>query len=82
LLVHRENVTQLIQAVKPSPPRFPIGSLVQGKENKRAKRHGYANRLALVTEASGGYMYLSWTSGEKDRYRKCYPERDFQLAGR
>ena len=77
----RENVTQLIQAVKPSPPRFPIGSLVQGKENKRAKRHGYARRLAIVTEASGGYMYLSWTSGKKDSYRKCYPERDFQLVG-
>ena len=78
---YRDNVTQLIQTVKPSPPKFPIGSLVQGKENKRAKRHGYARRLAIVTEASGGYMYLSWTSGKKDSYRKCYPERDFQLVG-
>ena len=77
---YRDNVTQLIQTVKPSPPKFPIGSLVQGKENKRARRHGYAGLLAIVTEASGGYMYLDWTSGKKDSYRKCYPERDFQLA--
>ena len=77
---HRDNLTQLINAVKPPEPKFPIGSLVQGKENKRAQRQGYANRLAIVTEA-GRYMYLKWVSGKEDRYRISYPERDFQLAG-
>ena len=60
--------------------RFPVGSLVQGKENKRAQRQGYANRLAIVTEA-GQYMYLKWVSGKEDAYRISYPERDFKLAG-
>jgi hypothetical protein len=76
---HRDNLTQLINAVKPPEPKFPIGSLVQGKENKRAQRQGYASRLAIVTEA-GSYMYLKWVSGDDDRYRVAYPERDFQLA--
>jgi hypothetical protein len=76
---HRDNLTQLINAVKPPEPKFPVGSLVQGKENKRAQRQGYANRLAIVTEA-GSYMYLKWVSGDDDRYRVAYPERDFQLA--
>ena len=77
---HRDNLTQLINAVKPPEPKFPVGSLVQGKENKRAQRQGYANRLAIVTEA-GRYMYLKWVSGKEVRYRISYPERDFQLAG-
>ena len=77
---YRENVTQLINAVKPPEPKFPVGSLVQGKENKRAQRQGYANRLAIVTEA-GQYMYLKWVSGKEDVYRISYPERDFKLAG-
>ena len=76
---HRDNLTQLIHAVKPPEPKFPVGSLVQGKENKRAQRQGYASRLAIVTEA-GQYMYLKWVSGDDDRYRISYPERDFQLA--
>ena len=75
-----DNVTQLINYVKPPEAKFPVGTLVQGKENKRAQRQGYANRLAIVTEA-GRYMYLKWVSGKEDTYRIYYPERDFHLPG-
>lgn len=74
-----DNVTQLINWVKPPEAKFPVGSLVKGKDNKRANRMGYAGRLAIVTEA-GRYMYLKWVSGNDDRYRIAYPERDFQLV--
>jgi len=73
---HRDNLTQLINAVKPPAPKFPVGTLVRGKDNKRATRQGYAGRLAVVTEA-GKYMYLNWTDGRQDDYLFHYPERDF-----
>ena len=41
---HLDNVSQLIRAVKPPEPKFPVGTLVRGKTNKRATRLGYANR--------------------------------------
>ena len=74
---HRDNLTQLINAVKPPEAKYPTGTLVKGKDNKRATRQGYAGRLAIVTE-SGRYMYLNWTDGKQDSYRISYPERDFE----
>ena len=76
---HLDNVTQLIRSVKKPEPKFPVGSLVRGKDNKRANRNGYAGRLAIVTEA-GDYMHLKWTDSNEDRYRVTYPERDFEKA--
>ena len=72
------NVTQLIRSVKKAEPKFPLGSLVRGKNNKRATRQGYAGRLAIVTEA-GNYMNLKWTDGNQSRYHVTYPERDFEV---
>jgi len=73
----RDNLTQLINAVKPPEPKYPVGTLVRGKDNKRAKRQGYAGRLGIVTNA-GQYMYLNWADGKQDSYRISYPERDFE----
>jgi len=73
----RDNLTQLINAVKPPEPKYPVGTLVKGKDNKRATRQGYAGRLGIVTN-SGQYMYLNWTDGKQDSYRISYPERDFE----
>ena len=58
-------------------PKYPVGTLVRGKDNKRAKRQGYAGRLGIVTNA-GQYMYLNWADGKQDSYRISYPERDFE----
>ena len=76
---HLSNVTQLIRSVKKPEAKFPLGSLVRGKNNKRATRQGYANRLAIVT-AAGDYMHLKWTDGNQAHYRITYPERDFEKA--
>lgn len=75
---HVDNVTQLIRAVKVPEPKFPVGALVRGKDNKRANRHGYANRTAIVLEG-GNYMKLSFTDGHTGGNSSwvTYPERDF-----
>ena len=76
---HLDNVSQLIRAVKPPEAKFPIGTLVRGKDNKRANRLGYANRTAIVVDA-GNYMKLSFTDGQTgpgNPSYATYPERDF-----
>tara|TARA_Y100000592_G_scaffold88717_1_gene144895 strand:- start:510 stop:1028 length:519 start_codon:yes stop_codon:yes gene_type:complete len=85
------NATQLIDRLVPPPPKFTPGVLVRGKlENKRAKRHGYAGKTALVTGASGKYMSLQFVSSEDDEWLSnthtnswntlTYPVRDFELV--
>lgn len=85
------NATQLIDRLVPPPPKFTPGVLVRGKtENKRAKRHGYAGKTALVTKASGKYMSLQFVSSEDSEWfettqsnawnRMSYPVRDFELV--
>tara|TARA_R110000824_G_scaffold366_3_gene2632 strand:+ start:2621 stop:3088 length:468 start_codon:yes stop_codon:yes gene_type:complete len=73
-----DNVTQLIRSVKKPEPKFPLGSLVRGKNNKRATRQGYAGRMAIVTEA-GDYMKLKWIDTPQTSYYTTYPERDFEV---
>ena len=46
-----DNVTQLIHACKPPEPKYKPGQLVRGKQNKRAKRWGFAGKVGLVTSA-------------------------------
>jgi len=86
-----DNATQLIDRLAPPPPKFTPGVLVRGKaENKRAKRHGYAGKTALVTGASGKYMSLQFVSSEDNEWltstqtnawsRFTYPVRDFELV--
>ena len=85
------NGTQLIDRLKAPPVKFTPGTLVRGKvQNKRAKRHGYAGKTALVTGASGKYMSLQFVSSEEDNWlnstsanawnRMNYPVRDFELV--
>ena len=83
------NATQLIDRLEPAPSKFTPGVLVRGKtENKRAKRHGYAGKTALVTKASGKYMSLqfvndSWvdeTAAHSWRGQLTYRTRDFELV--
>ena len=70
-----DNGTQLLDYLKPPAGKFPIGTLVRGKDNKRATRQGYAGRLAMVM-SSGKWMQLHWC--EEGMHNGNYPERDFE----
>jgi hypothetical protein len=57
----RDNITQICESLLPSPPKFPAGSLVRGKENKRAQRWGFSGAVGLVVEVQGGdYIKVRW----------------------
>ena len=78
----RDNITQLCHSMLPPPPKFPAGSLVRGRDNKRANRQGYAGKVGLVMPNRGSsYTKVAWI-GETEP--KCgwqtYPERDLELA--
>ena len=73
-----DNVTQLINYVKPPAPKFELGTLVKGKDNKRANRQGYANRVGVVIRA-GRYMGIQWAGDDKAHWTS-YPQNDFVLA--
>jgi hypothetical protein len=76
-----DNVTQLINYVKPPAPKFELGALVKGKDNKRANRQGYANKLGVVTR-NGRYMGVEWVDSGLKNYASwaSYPQNDFILA--
>ena len=79
----RDNITQVCESLLPSPPKFVAGSLVRGKQNKRAMRQGYAGRVGLVMpEGGNGYVRVAWT-GATPNHRgiwPTYPERDLEPA--
>ena len=79
----RDNITQVCESLLPSPPKFVAGSLVRGKQNKRAIRNNYAGRVGLVMPDGGnGYVRIAW-AGATPNHRgnwPTYPERDLELA--
>jgi hypothetical protein len=78
----RDNITQVCESLLPPPPKFPAGSLVRGKQTKRAIRHGWAGKVGLVTKAQGGgWCFIEWIGkGPKPLRPISYPERDFELV--
>ena len=76
------NATQLVDRLKSPPAKYPASSLVRGKDNKRAKRFGYAGKHALVTRADDArYLTLQFVGDEDSfTYNNCYPARDFELV--
>ena len=78
----RDNITQVCESLLPSPPKYPVGSLVRGKQNKRAMRQGYAGRVGLVMEAKAGdYARIAWTGETQPRWGwPTYPTRDLEPA--
>ncbi len=78
----RDNITQVCESLLPSPPKYPVGSLVRGKQNKRAMRQGYAGRVGLVmTAASGDHARIAWTGETQPRWGwPSYPTRDLEPA--
>jgi hypothetical protein len=73
------NCTQMLNAIDPRPPKFPEGSLVRGKNNKRAMRLGISGRIGLVTKINSYsyYILLMTDTGQTERYSY---ERDLELA--
>ena len=78
----RDNITQLCQSMLPPPPKFPAGSLVRGKQNKRAIRQGYAGKVGLVMPNRGStYTKVAWVGETEPKWGwQTYPERDLELA--
>ena len=79
----RDNITQVCESLLPKPPKFVAGSLVRGKQNKRAIRNNYAGRVGLVMPDGGnGYVRIAWTGATPNHHGNwpTYPERDFELA--
>lgn len=78
----RDNITQVCESLLPSPPKYPVGSLVRGKQNKRAIRQGYAGRVGLVMcAAAGDYARIAWTGEVQPRFGwPTYPTRDLEPA--
>jgi len=80
----RDNITQVCESLLPSPPKFTAGSLVRGKQNKRAIRQGYAGKVGLVMPDGGnGFVRVAWVGD--DSYSKrfgypTFPERDLEVA--
>ena len=80
----RDNITQVCESLLPPPPKFPVGSLVRGKSNKRAIRQGYAGKVGLVMAEGGcGFARIAWV-GDKSNSKRfgwpTFPERDLELA--
>ena len=77
---YRENLTQVLHILLPPPSKYPAGSLVRGKANKRATRCGYAGKVGLVMKADGGsYLHVAWTGEPKPTYGwPCVPQRDIE----
>jgi hypothetical protein len=75
---HADNITQALNTVAPLPPKYPVGSLVRFKTNKRNKRHRLAGTVALVTQAESGGLYTLQWNGSADRYNPTYSERDLE----
>ena len=80
----RDNITQVCESLLPKPAKYPVGSLVRGRQNKRAIRRGYAGLVGLVTKANpGGYIFVDWVGEGPPRIGTCpvsYPERDLEPA--
>ena len=74
-----DNATQMINTLCPPPPKFPVGTLVKGKDNKRANRFGMAGRVGLVITigAYGQYIMLMSDTGLEENYSY---ERDLEAA--
>ena len=74
-----DNATQMLNRLVPPKPKFAVGSLVRGKDNKRANRMGYAGKVGLVIQA-GEYMMIDWVGEERPRHNTSYPQRDIELV--
>ena len=75
-----DNITQALNYIVPLPAKYPVGSLIRFKNNKRMNRSKMAGKIALVIEAASGGSYKVRYDGSQDRYNPYYSERDLELV--
>ena len=73
-----DNITQALNYMAPLPPKYPVGSLVRFKSNKRNHRWNLAGKVALVIQAEAGGNYKLQYEGSEDRYSPFYAQRDIE----
>jgi hypothetical protein len=73
-----DNITQALNWTAPLPPKYPPGTLVRFKDNKRNGRSRLTGIVALVMEAQTGGTYKVQYAGQKDRYHPYFSERDLE----
>jgi len=76
----RDNIKQVCESLLPPPSKYPAGSLVRGKTNKRASRQGFAGHVGLVMRAADGYCEVRWVGVPEPRWKLTYSERDLELV--
>ena len=74
-----DNITQALNTIAPLPPKYPVGSLVRFKDNKRNNRWKLAGKVALVIQAEAGGNYKVQYDGSEDRYNPFYSQRDLEM---
>ena len=79
---YRSNISQVCEALLPTPPKYPIGSLVRGKQTKRAERLGFAGKVGLVMGArSNSSITVNWLGDGKPNYGyNSFSARDLEVA--
>ena len=89
-----DNASQMLARLVPPVSKFKVGSLVKGKDNKRANRMGYANRMGMVVKAGEKNAHVQWlqpTEAEKQMcreyphtygsvYTTWIPDRDLEIV--
>ncbi len=73
-----DNITQALNWCAPLPPKYPAGSLVRFKENKRNGRAKLTGIVGLVMEAKTGGNYKVQYAGVENRYDPYFSERDLE----
>lgn len=76
----RDNITQVCRSLLPNPPKYPAGTLVRGKQNKRAVRWGFAGKVGLVMAAGDGHCNVAWTGERPDQWGRwgSFSDRDLE----
>ena len=75
-----DNITQALNSIAPLPPKYPDGSLVRFKDNKRNNRWKLAGKVALVIQAEAGWNYKVQYDGSEDRDNPFYSQRDLEMV--
>ena len=75
-----DNITQALNTIAPLPPKYPVGSLVRFKDNKRNNRWKLAGKVALVIQAEAGGNYKVQYDGVENRYNPFYSQRDLEVV--
>jgi len=74
-----DNITQALNSIAPLPPKYPVGSLVRFKDNKRNNRWKLAGKVALVIQAEHGGNYKLDYEGVNEQYNPFYSQRDLEM---